>query len=319
MQSGVLNLDDASLIKKHLPELCEQDVFTSPPGSPFSFEKREREITLRMLLTHTSGVGYDMLDPRLQGWRAQRGEGPKALIGPVVDGFGVPLVFQPGEGWGYGGGLDWVGLLIERVMGEKLGTVLRREVFDVVGCDAGIGFSEEVEEKECVMVIMRGEDGGLKEWVVQPQRAQMGGGGLLASTRNYVRVLGDLVAEESKLLNREMLEALFKPQFKEGNKALDMLTSSPAVGAMAGPLTAALKKESLNHALGGILVTEDNEELGSKKGTMAWGGSFNCLWFANREAGVAGVYLSNLFPPGDAKSGELMAEFVKEVWRKAGS
>jgi hypothetical protein len=167
------------------------------------------------------------------------------------------------------------------------------------------------------MTVTRGKDGkGLKEWVVQGQRAQMGGGGLLASTRNFVRVLADLIAPEPKLLSADMVRVLFEPLFGKGDRALGMLRASPAVAAMTGPLTNSLKPESLNHGLGGVLVMEDDKELGNTKGTMAWGGSFNCLWFANREAGVAGFYATSLFPPADTKSTELTAEFVKEVWAR---
>jgi hypothetical protein len=187
-----------------------------------------------------------------------------------------------------------------------------------VGCDAGIGFIEDVDKENCVMTVTRDEQGTLKEWVVVPQRAQLGGGGMFASTRNFVRVLADLISTEPKLLSQEMVSVLFAPQFKEGDRALQMLrtTSSAQVfAAMIGPLASGLKPEVVNHALGGVLIMEDTE-VGKTKGTMAWGGSFNLLWFANREAGVAGFFASSLFPPADEKTRGLMGDFVKEVWAR---
>jgi CubicO group peptidase (beta-lactamase class C family) len=60
-----------------------------------------------MLLTHSSGISYDFIDPRLQKWRkwAKIPQGPAESIV-------VPLVFEPGEGWIYGYNTDWVGLVV---------------------------------------------------------------------------------------------------------------------------------------------------------------------------------------------------------------
>jgi CubicO group peptidase (beta-lactamase class C family) len=318
VQQGKLSLDDASIIEKHLPELSSQGVFTTPSGPETT--KRANPITLRMLLTHSSGVGYDILSPALQGLRKSHASPPLALIGPVVDAFGVPLLFQPGEGWAYGGGLDWTGLLIERVSKMRFGEFLRKEVFDVVGCDAGIGFKGDIEALEreglCVQTVTRGqgEGGGLKEWAVMPQKAELGGGGLFSSVRNYVKILADLIAPDPKLLGKEMLDLLFAPQLGEQSKPAAVLRQSvPVFSSMTGALTKGVRPEGINHGLGGLLVTE-----GEKKGTLVWGGSFNLLWFANREKGVAGFYASSLFPPVDGISTGLMEEFVEEVWGRVG-
>lgn len=48
-------------------------------------------------------------------WRPSRGEQPKTLDGTVVDAQLVPLKFEPGEGWTYGGGIDWADLLVSRL------------------------------------------------------------------------------------------------------------------------------------------------------------------------------------------------------------
>jgi CubicO group peptidase (beta-lactamase class C family) len=316
VQEGKLSLDDPKLIEEHLPELWKQDVITSAPGQPLTYTKREKDVTLRQLLTHSSGVGYDLIDPRLQAYRKERKEPPKTLIGPVIDAFGVPLLYQPGQGWAYGGSLDWTGLLVERVSGMKLGEFLRQEVFDIVGCDAGIGFFKEVDPNDCVMTVTRGGE-GLKEWKVAPQRFELGGGALLSSTANFTKVLADIISPEPKILEPKTLDILFSPQFEEGTPSLAMLrASAPVMASMTGALTSSLPPTSFNHALGGMLITENNPEVGKTKGTMAWGGAFNCVWFANREQGIAGFYGTSLFPPADPISGEFVGGFIKEIWAR---
>lgn len=257
-------------------------------------------------------------------WRSARGEPPMAFAGELPGAITTPALFQPGEGWAYGGNLDWAGLLVERVSGLTLGAFLRREVFDVVGCDARVGFDrrEVAGEQGVVQTVTNWEDGSLVDypWPPAQLKSHRGGGGLDCSAENYVKVLADLIAVEPKILSKDTLALLFAPQFSEGSKPLAALrAASPVFTSMTGALTGSLSLASINHALGGLLITEDNPELGKSAGTMAWGGAFNCLWFANREAGIAGFYGSSMFPPGENRSSELMGTFVKEVWSKAGA
>ncbi|KAH7138893.1 beta-lactamase/transpeptidase-like protein [Dendryphion nanum] len=326
VQAGKLSLDDSEIISTHLPELVVQEVFTSAPGEPFTYKKRKNPITLRALLTHSSGSGIDLIDERLKAWRKARGERSLTLTGPVAEAHSVPLLFEPGEGWVYGGGLDWAGLLVERVSGIRFGEFLRKEIFDIVGCDERIGFmgdlrSAGISEEDIVQTVTRKGDGSgsLKAWPTVSSKAELGGGGLLASSRNFGKVLRDLIAGESRLLERRWIDALFEPQFEEGGMAVLALRKSvPVFRQMTGPLTDSITPEGVNHGLGGMVIREDSEVLGKTTGTMTWGGAFSCMWFVNREQGVAAYYASNVFPPMDPPTSKLTNEFIKEVWTKAG-
>ncbi|OCL13099.1 beta-lactamase/transpeptidase-like protein [Glonium stellatum] len=318
---GILSLDDPSLITTHLPELASQPILalnTGPDASstPFLYAAPHHRITLRMLLAHTSGIGYDVLDPRLQAWRKSRNEPPLALSGgPTPAVFAIPLLFEPGQGLAYGGGLDWAGELIARVTGQSLGVYLQQHVFAPLGMRC-CGFRAV---GELVQVATRGKDGGLVPFVVEEgmageaeAEAEGGGGGLYASVKDYMALLVDLLREEPRVLGREMVALLFAPQFAEGSAALEGLRGCRDVyETMTGGLTRGLR---VNHGLGGVLVMEDAINLGRTKGTLTWGGSFGLMWFVNRERGVAAMYASQMYPPGDDRTAELMRGFVKEVW-----
>lgn len=203
-----------------------------------------------------------------------------SLTAALPDAIAMPGLFQPGGGWSYGGGSDWTGLLISRLTGTKVGEFMRQEVFDLVGCDERIGFWRQEVEKhgDVLQVVMRGKDGVLTPHFVPEQKSERGGGGLFSSANNFMKILGDLIAPEPRLLNQKMLDILFGAQLEEGYRALEQLRkNSPMFTAMTGPLTATLAPTGINHALGGLLITEDNEALGKTKRTMAWGGAFNCV------------------------------------------
>ena len=86
-----------------------------------------------MLLTHSSGVGYDV-EGRLKAWRQSRGEPSLAVSGHVLAAFSTPLLFEPGEGMAYGGGLDWAGILISRATGQSLGAYMQQHKIGRASC-----------------------------------------------------------------------------------------------------------------------------------------------------------------------------------------
>jgi CubicO group peptidase (beta-lactamase class C family) len=244
-----------------------------------------------------------------------------SLTAPLPDAIAMPILFQPGNGWAYGGGLDCIGLLISRLTSMTLGTFMRQEIFDVVGCDERIGFHRQDVEKhgQIVQCVMRTPAGTLVPSPTFDQKSDKGGGGLFASARNFGKILRDLCAKESKLLGREMLEALFDNQLEEGSVALEALRGNQdMVPTIVKPLAVAPGLKTINHGLGGVVVTEDHEVLGKTKGTLSWGGAFGSFWFVNREQGVAAFYGSSMFVPGNSVTIDLMGDFVRDVWSKAG-
>jgi CubicO group peptidase (beta-lactamase class C family) len=107
-------------VKRVLPELAELEIISwkNTRKNEFQLTKPKNDITLRHLLTHSSGIACDNISPILKAWRISRGERGMAMAGTVLEAFGCPLLFEPGEGWEYGGGVDWAGYLIRRLNGN---------------------------------------------------------------------------------------------------------------------------------------------------------------------------------------------------------
>ncbi|XDG02762.1 hypothetical protein ABKA04_002377 [Annulohypoxylon sp. FPYF3050] len=118
VEDGILELDRD--VRPLLPEMGKYGIITgfheskseSENATTFTFTPDSTPITLRMLLSHTSGHEYDWLNPLLGKWRESRNEG--LWSGPTIeDKSAIPLVFVPGTGFAYGAGHDWAGKLIQ--------------------------------------------------------------------------------------------------------------------------------------------------------------------------------------------------------------
>lgn len=96
VERGELKLDDVAQVEELCPELKDVKVLKDDR----TFEDKKRGITLRMLLTHTSGFGNTFFEETLRDWSMPAGI--DELAGDIRDVFKIPLRFQPGERWMYG-------------------------------------------------------------------------------------------------------------------------------------------------------------------------------------------------------------------------
>ncbi|QIG38426.1 beta-lactamase family protein [Microbacterium sp. 4R-513] len=135
--SGRLGLDDG--LEPWLPELADRRVLASPAAALSETVPATRPITLRHLLTNTSGYGMIPAESPLQ--RAMAENGTEAGVDPVALGADewlarlaeLPLAFQPGEGWRYHHSFSILGILLSRITGRLAGDHLRDDLFDPLG------------------------------------------------------------------------------------------------------------------------------------------------------------------------------------------
>ena len=114
-------------------------------------------VTLRHLLTHTSGYGYDIFNPDLS--RYIQVVGLPSILSRKNDALRVPLLFDPGTGWEYGIGIDLVGKVIETVTGQTLEAYFRQHIFEPLGMrDTSFLLSDDMARR-LVGTHFRGPDG----------------------------------------------------------------------------------------------------------------------------------------------------------------
>ena len=95
------------------------------------FRSPKRPITLRHLLTHTAGFGYEIWDPAIA--RYQTATGTPGITTCTNAALTTPLMFDPGDRWEYGISIDWAGKMVEAVSGQRLDRYFQENIFGPLG------------------------------------------------------------------------------------------------------------------------------------------------------------------------------------------
>lgn len=303
VERGLFTLDED--VTRLLPELKDIEIQTDSedPADPSAFCRAKNTITLRHLLTHTSGLAY-------------RKFGDLSL--PLVDRCLTPLLFEPGEGFVYGTGTDWAGFMVERVTGISLESYIQQHIGVPLGITS-ITFHPKTNpdlERRLVDVSFRKEKSGPVEWTpntVWPLDIvdNSGGSGAYASIVEYQKILHSLTANDGVLLQTKMLDELFRPNMSPLVRAgVKNVLKNETTNNIYGGLP---KGTDVSYAIGGMVVLEDLPGR-RKKGSLHWGGLLNVFFWIDRTTGISGIYGSQVFPAGDPKCLSLFAEFERKTY-----
>jgi methyl acetate hydrolase len=180
VEQGRFAIEDP--VEKYLPQFTKLPVVESFDGATGNYKLRPatKSVTVRHLLTHTSGLGYPFTDPTTRDFKPRAGE--EYPVGP--------LVFEPGERWLYSTSTDWVGRLVEKVSGQPLEEYFREHIFTPLGMKDTSYFVPKDKEARLVTVNRRLADGSIVKDAVQPPTSgftPIGGGGLTSTAQDYLR------------------------------------------------------------------------------------------------------------------------------------
>lgn len=292
VEQGKLSLD--SDIGTVLPELANPQVLEGfgADGQP-QLRAAKRPLTLRHLLTHTSGFGYSFIHPEVLQVYAARGM-PGA---GTLDAIRMPLMFDPGERWEYGVSTDWAGLAIEAVTGQRLNDYLTANVFEPLGM-SDTAFRPALPA-DAAKVHVRTPDGTLAPIPLYIGGGEFdgGGGGGTSTAPDYARFVRMLL-NGGELDGQRVLRA--ETVADMGRDHVAPLRAG-YMGSAMPELSAPYDTFPDQHTGWGLgfLINPEPGPNGRSAGSMAWAGIFNSYYWVDPVKGVGGVFVSQLSPFGD--------------------
>ncbi len=156
VEEGTLDLDAPA--KAYAPAIGALQVLEGfgQDGKP-RLRAPKRDVTTRMLLLHTAGLGYDFFNETYLRLATEHGQ-PSVITASKAS-MTTPLLFDPGEAWEYGSNMDWAGQVVEAVAGKRLGQVLQERIFAPLGMtDTAFALTPSMRSR-MARIHQRGEDG----------------------------------------------------------------------------------------------------------------------------------------------------------------
>jgi CubicO group peptidase (beta-lactamase class C family) len=302
VEAGRLGLDQS--VVDWLPELADRQVLRRPTAELGDTGPARRAITLRHLLTNTSGYGMVIQDSPLQQAMAangtEAGPEPPALgaeewLRRLAD---LPLAFQPGEGWRYHHSFGVLGILISRVTGRPLGEHLAEDVFGPLGMtDTALWVTEDKLDR--LPAAYRHGEAGLVEtepagggFYAGPPPFDVSHGELVSTAPDYHR-FARMLAEGGRVNGQPMISP----------DHLGQMTSDqvPAAVKTADSFFSPGFWDGLGWGFGVAVQTE-----GPRRGRFGWSGGQGTDFFVDPD-GTVGILLTQV--EMGAEIGSLIEQF----------
>ena len=316
VEQGRLGLDDP--IGRWLPELAQPQVLRPGAIRLDDVEPARRPITVRHLMTHTAGLSYGLFDPGtllFGAYKQARVLDPALSNAQFVQRLAtLPLAFQPGEQWEYSLATDVLGRLVEVISGDSLGQFFARHTFEPLGM-ADTAFMLSDQQFGRLATLYAGVDRadptrpGLKRMdgvpypgaYRTPGMREAGGGGLVSSLDDMVRLLQALMPGGPTLLKAETLADMARNHLPPG-----LHVRFPGLPANPGRV----------FGLGSSVLAQPGPgDPPTAAGDVNWGGMAGTIWWFNPRLNIAGVLMTQRYMGTD---GPYAAEFKRLAYQALG-
>jgi methyl acetate hydrolase len=306
-EQGVLDLDDEAAA--YLPEFARARVLTRYDDEGGTWESRAplRPVTIRHLLTHTSGIAYPFLDPRLS--KIDDGRTPRA---------DVPLVHDPGERFTYGPSTAMLGSIVEVAAGQPLDDFCRARLFEPLGM-IDTGYAVPAAKRDRVITMHTHDASGFAE---RPNAATIesrgrGDDGLLSTAEDYGRFLqlflNGGVAGGRRIVQQTTLDAMTENQI--GRIGLQRIGLQPAVpGAIASPFPIGGDKDTFGFGFQIETAPPRDGGRGRSVGSCSWSGVFNTYFWIDPVKRIGVTVLMQFLPAHDAGALEILDGVERRVY-----
>jgi CubicO group peptidase (beta-lactamase class C family) len=314
IEEGKCLLEDP--VSKYIPEFKNPVVLKelNAKDSTFTTEPSPTEITIRHLLTHTSGIGYGFTNPKISGVVYGKA---KLFDGSTLEPFTIgekmkilakqPLLHAPGTKWTYGLGIDVIGYVVEVVSGKNLSDFCEERILKPLDMkDTHFYFPESAETRTARLytelpngtVLNVSEFSQTKTLNYATRGAKTyfsGGSGMSGTAEDYMKfmqmILNGGVYNGNRILSRKSIESM-------SNNQIGDLSISPT-GAKFGLGFSIETPQSSYHKLG-------------SPGRLAWGGFFNTTFWIDPKEQIIAVLMTQIYPTTHQK--DLVDKFENLIY-----
>ncbi|KAK9234642.1 beta-lactamase/transpeptidase-like protein [Lipomyces kononenkoae] len=281
---------------------------TDPAAPAYKLRPETKSITLRHMLTNSSGLGDSNL-PLIKEWQkyASGLELPPNTH-RIVKNLAFPRLFEPGESWSYGQDVHFLQVVIENASNKKFQDFMRESVFAPLGMDSATYAPSQAPavRDKMLQLVERQENGGLAP---APEGSVWG---IACSIADLQKLFTDLISPKSVLLSEESRELLFQPGLAPSGGALRAFRAEAHEYAVQVGSEKGQVDPPLNYTCAGALLVQ-GDGLILPAGSLAWDGTPNVAWAVNLEKGIAMVFATQLLPEYEAKVLSLRMEFFRRA------
>ncbi|MGH6754985.1 MAG: serine hydrolase domain-containing protein, partial [Bradyrhizobium sp.] len=311
VERGKLKLDEP--VANLDPTLAAPQVLTGfdAKGVP-QLRPAQKPITLRNLLTHTSGFSYPLWDPNVVRYmKAARAD-------PALP--RRPLMFEPGTKWAYGGSIDNVGQLVEIASGQSLDRYFIDNITGPLGMnDTGFVITEQQRARQASLHV-RDPGGKLIAKPFEklaPPTVFSGGGGIYSTAPDYLTLLQALLnggsLRRASILRPDTVAMMSTNQI--GNiEAGVMKTANPGLSNDVDFFPGVHLRWGLGH-----MINIDPVRDGRAAGSGTWAGLFNTYYWIDPKKRIAGVIMMQILPFADRQSLVAYRQFERGIYHGLGS
>jgi CubicO group peptidase (beta-lactamase class C family) len=300
-EEGHFQLEDP--VRRWIPEWRNLRVYAAGNYPSFLTTPTARPMTVRDLLTHTSGLTYGFME-RTNVDRAYRrlaiGDRDRSTLPEMIEKLAeIPLEFSPGTAWNYSVSTDVCGYLVERISGLRFDEFLRVRIFEPLGMvDTGFTVPPEKLDRFAACYergpgkVLRLQDDPETSGYAKPRRFLSGGGGLVSTAADYLRfcqmLLNRAELEGARILGRKTIELM----------TLNHLPGGRDLGALAlGGGFSETRYEGVGFGLGfSVNLDLARSQLIGSVGEYAWGGAASTVFWIDPSEDLIVIFLTQFLP-----------------------
>jgi CubicO group peptidase (beta-lactamase class C family) len=275
----------------------------------------KRPITLRHLLTHTSGFAYGLWDDKALRYAQARDRLPPRQRKQAPH---VALMFDPGEGWQYGTSINWVGRMVALTTGVPLDKYFNDNIFAPLGMkDTAFIVSKGQRDREASMH-RRKADGSLMAEPLEPlQRPSpgqsfSGGGGIHSTAPDYLTLLRALLRggalDGARILRPETVALMGQNQIGEVD-VHPLKTTAPWASNDVDLFPGVPCKWGFGH-----MINMQPVAGGRAAGSLTWGGILNTYYWIDPATKLAAVFMTQVAPFADSRALPLYRQFERGLY-----